>query len=478
MRKQRNMFLGEVPEKSPKKHGQNRPVPERRFEALSPNQIDIGFTDTTVTQFGGYPLWDSFLGELKLDLRLAQRIKMDRGEGFTAPEVSRWFIDTRFLGAQRLMDVDPMRCDPMLTQAYGIDTLPSDETVGRYFKSYTKGNLDAADRLNTDVNNRCWHAARKHNAAIQDGAIILDYDSSTMTVYGAQEGADRGRSFRKKDKPGFQPKFAFIGGLGIMVNQHLYPQSVSLPKHFEQFHDETVAKLPEGARIWAIRGDGALYSEDRAKWCETQGYTYGISAAMTSHLRNAVAQIPEADWVESTDTQLDEYGRPYSVARITYKPATWEAARTYIISRRLKDNTGQQALIEGEQYKYFAYVTDFEGAVLEQYKFCVERCSLESFIKETKHGFHYEHLPHKKLDANRAYLAHVQMAYNLVIWFKMQKTPRGVNRWTIKTLRQRVVNICGNLKRRAGGWVLTLPKWWPWQSTYREIAMACGLSPP
>ena len=277
MQKQRTLFYDRVPAKSPKKWGGNRPVPERRTGRMRLEDIDVRFTNTTVTQFGGYPLWATFCDDMGLSAKLAHHIKMQRGEGFTAPELSRFFLDTRLLGAQRLMHVDRMRHDPMLTRMYGIESLASDETLGRYFKAYGDGHLAAVDRLNVRLNNQQWKKARRKGvvAAVR-GKVILDYDSSTMTVYGKQEGADRGRSFRKKDKPGFQPKFAFIGGLGVMVNQSLYPQSWGLPKDFEEFHRETERKLPKTARIWAVRADTALYSEKRLQWFENKGYVLSL----------------------------------------------------------------------------------------------------------------------------------------------------------------------------------------------------------
>ncbi len=388
MRKERNQFFGEMPEKTPKKNGTNLPVILRRKQGGLPCDMEVRFDNATATSFGGYVLWDSFLKDLELKSQLAQHIKMDRGKiGFTAAEISRFFIDSRVLGAERLMDVDAMRFDPVLTQAYGIDGLPSDETIGRYFKSFGEEHLASVDRLNVSLNDLCWQGAQEHmKGRAARGQIILDYDSSTMTVYGEQEGADRGRSFRKKDQPGFQPKFAFIGGLGVMVNQHLYAQSVNLPKGFEEFHEETLTKLPQGVKVWALRGDGALYSQERIQWCEGQRYTYAISAARTQDLHSQIESIPPEQWLED----VDQDGHAVSLARIAYRPVTWQKPRTYVISRRLKDLRGQQVLWDGEKYKYFAYVTNYRGGLVDQFKFCVERCSLEGFIKEGKAGFHYD----------------------------------------------------------------------------------------
>jgi hypothetical protein len=473
--RERNLFFGSVPQHAAPKCGQNKPVDERRFRAVSPDQLEVRFTNTTVTQFGGYPLWRSFCDDVGLSAKLAHHIKMDRGGGFTAPELSRFFVDTRVLGAERLMHVDGMRHDPVLTRSYGIDSLPSDETVGRYFKSFMPGHLGSLDRLNVRMNNQMWKRCRRKGISpARDGGVILDYDSSTMTVYGRQEGADRGRCFRHKDKPGFQPKFAFIGGVGVMVNQALEPQSSNLPCGFEAFHNETQRKLPKTARIWAVRGDTALYSGERIERFERKGYTYGISAPMNARMREAVEHIPEQDWEEAQDQR----GRVYSIARMRYRPKTWHKERTYIVSRRLRDLKGQQVLWEGERYKYFGYVTNYRRRLFEQYKLCVERCTLESFIKEGKNGFHYDFLPCGGLDANRAYLAHVQMAYNLAIWWKLLRAPADMNRWTIATVRRRILNVCGDLRRCGKRWVLSLPKWWPWQAAYAQLALSHGLSPP
>jgi hypothetical protein len=321
------------------------------------------------------------------------------------------------------------------------------------------------------MNRKLW----KRQFGRERRRVILDYDSTTMTVYGEQEGADRGRSFRKKDNPGFQPKFGFIGGLGLMVNQELFPQSHNLSKDFLAFHEATRSKLPRGVEIWALRGDAAVYSLKTVTYCERKGLVYGITASRTEKLRERILAIPEEEWTEAQD----EYGSPISVARISYCPKTWDGKeRTYVVSRRLKDDPKQGVLWAGERYKYFAYITNRRATVVEQYLFCVERCSLESFIKESKNGFHYDFLPCREETANRAYLGHVQLAYNLSIFFKLAAAPRGINRWTIQTLRDRILCVPGTIVREAKRWIVSLPSWWPYQTVFETIRKRCWAIAP
>ena len=39
MSKQRTLFFGKIPQKSPKKNGDNRPVNKRRFRAVAPEAL-------------------------------------------------------------------------------------------------------------------------------------------------------------------------------------------------------------------------------------------------------------------------------------------------------------------------------------------------------------------------------------------------------------------------------------------------------
>jgi hypothetical protein len=476
---QRTFFFGEKQEQTPPKDGENPLVPDRRFRAPSPDAIEIRFTNNTVTQFGGYPLWHQFCYKIGLNQDLARAVRMDRGpNAFTPAEIARFLIDSKVLGTERLMHVETVRLDPLLCELAGIDGLPSGVTLGRFLKEHLDNHIAGLDNLTVNLTNRLWKKFRRgHTKAERKkmNQIILDYDSTTFTVYGKQEGADRGRCFRKKEKPGFQPRFAFIGGLGITVHQELLPQSHNLNKDFLQFHQETLRRLPKGAKVWAVRGDGALYSENHIERFESKNLIYAISAQVNVPLRKAIYEIAESEWLEAEN----EAGHPVSIARIHYCPKTWEKARTFIISRRLRPNPrGQLYLIEAEKYKYFAYVTNYPRSLEEQFHFAVERCTLEANIKEYKSDFHYDFLPCEELSANQAYVSYVALARNLSIFFRLLAAPATVNRWRLSTFQARILRVCGNLRRHGKRYILSLPSWWPYRTIINQIIERCGALVP
>lgn len=479
MKPQRTLFFGERQIGTPRKDGENPLVPDRRFRAPSCDSFEIRFTNNTVTQFGGYALWHQFCHNIRLNQQLARAVRMDRGEnGFTAAEAARFLIDAKVLGTERLMHVETLRLDPLVCLCAGVDGLPSGVTLGRFLKEHEERHCVGLDNLNVSMTNKLWKRLRQGRTKAKRekmNKIILDYDSSTFTVYGKQEGADRGRCFRKKEKPGFQPRFAFIGGLGINVHQELLPQSHNLNKDFPQFHREALRRLPKGAKIWAVRGDGALYSEALIKRFESKDLIYAISAQVNAPLRNAIYNIPESEWLEGQN----EAGHPVSIARLRYRPVTWDKTRTFIISRRLRPNpTGQQYLIDAEKYKHFAYVTNYPKSIKEQFLFAVERCTLEANIKEYKSDLNYDFLPCGELSANKAYVNYVALARNLSIFFRLFTAPATVNRWSLGTFQARVLRIRGNLKRYAKRYILSLPAWWPYQTIMNQMIERCGALKP
>ncbi len=466
---QRDLFYGKMEEKSNKKGGRERnyrTTPQYLPGRFDPERVDIRFDNDTVTPYGGANLVKKFLRRFDLRKEFSQYIRIPkRRNGYRVVDLGTLLVDMKVLGLERLMHIETVREDPFLTTSYRLRRLPTGKTMGAYLKSYGQEQVRQLDYLNNHLNRRL---AKKLRGDMRKRGIMLDYDSAVFTVYGKQEESARGYSFRKKDKPSFQPKFAFIGGLDIMVNQKLCPGNKNLDSDFMGFHLETLKKLAKGTKVKAVRGDSSIYSEENIEYFEGKKLLYGISAPLSGKLPGRIMSLREEDWVEGKD----ERGHPFSIARITYRPGRWKKARSFILSRRLKKDAQKQGyLFEGYRYKHFAYVTNKKGKLLSVFKFCVERCSLERCIKEAKLGFEADALPCMEFEANCAYLGHMQLAYNLMIYFKLLCLPPGANRWTVDTMRRRILLIPGNFKRVKKGWILHLPRDWHFQGIFNHIKL-------
>lgn len=147
MESQRTFFFGKRPESTPKKEGKNPRVPDRRFRTPVPDAFEIRFTNRTVTQFGGYPLWNRFCHDIGLNQRFARHVRMNRGPlAFTAPELGRFLTDAKLLGAERLMHVETLRLDPVLCQSSRLELLPGGKTLGVFLKQHTENHRSGLNR--------------------------------------------------------------------------------------------------------------------------------------------------------------------------------------------------------------------------------------------------------------------------------------------------------------------------------------------
>ena len=355
---QRNLWFITNSNPDPAK-SQSPPVPKRRMGSEDWKGLRMQFDDPNLTGAAGMPLMFLHERNLKIKDHLARSIKLGRrSDAFGPSECSKFLIDSKLQGLTRISHVGEIRKDPVYCKEYGLSELPCGKTVGKYLKSFEQNHLESLRRLNNKFADRVIRrsARRAEEAAGQISGegdpttekiqamerdrkgrlqVGLDFDSSCMAVYGKQEGSDRGRHPRKKDSPGFQPKFAFLSGLDVMVHQRLYPESQGLSSGFTDFYQESKELISDRLAPKYVRGDCALYSKENVKMFEADGLTFGITAQKTSHMWEAIDRLEESDWIEFEG----EDGDTVELAELYYKPATWPGSpRVFVLSRRLSES--------------------------------------------------------------------------------------------------------------------------------------------
>jgi hypothetical protein len=263
-------------------------------------------------------------------------LRKRRSDAFRPSECSKFLIDTKIEGIERLYHLKEPRVDPVYRREYGLTELPCGKTMGDYLKAFEDPHIESLHRLNQRFSD---HLVRK--------------------------------AFRRA----------------------------------EQRAERMEAEEPAPPRSESWREVIERDQEGRIK----VGIDYD-SSCMT-------------------------------------------------VYRRLR-NSSQKKLLEEEKYDIYAYLTNYEGSLWERFKFCVGRCTVEKCIRESKLGFDWHHLPCAEFSANRAYLGHVQLAYNLMISFRLTALGGDAARWSADTVRRRLLAIPGRFGPGNPD-ILHLPKWWP-----------------
>jgi hypothetical protein len=219
-----------------------------------------------------------------------------------------------------------------------------------------------------------------------------------------------------------------------------------------------------------IRSDSAWYNEIVFESCHDQGIEFAISVPQSIAVRAVIMRIPENEWKSLSRNSEDTREVAESVHMSD------KGLRAYRLIA-LREPRTQMALFEGP-YFYHAIITNIDThsarAILRWHR---GRMGSENLLKELKEGFAARHLPCGEFMANAAYFQISILAYNLIQAFKLVLLPQRWQRFTIKTLRFRLLNIAGLVSRNARQLFLALPKHYPFfllfkRTRWRAVGIA------
>jgi hypothetical protein len=142
----------------------------------------IGFTDQRLTAHGGLAVWTGFITErgLRAELRTVLPHTPTSPNAYDPTDTALGFIGGILCGADKLARVAHLAHDPAVAEVLGIEAIPSQSTLSRFFARCGRGAGEALSGL--------------HRWAVQDlpertEGYTLDLDSfSLIHEDGHQEG--------------------------------------------------------------------------------------------------------------------------------------------------------------------------------------------------------------------------------------------------------------------------------------------------
>jgi hypothetical protein len=111
--------------------------------------IRIGFTDQRLTAHGGMVLWSHFLHQKGFRHELAQVLPHDptSPNAYVPTDIALGFVGGVLCGADKLSRVAWLQSDPAVAEVLGIEAVPSQSTLSRFFGVFTQPANDRLARL-------------------------------------------------------------------------------------------------------------------------------------------------------------------------------------------------------------------------------------------------------------------------------------------------------------------------------------------
>jgi hypothetical protein len=206
--------------------------------------VTISASDDLMTPFGGLVPFAAFLRNTGLLERLAEQCPVHRTSPNASPvrDVLVSFLLTALCEGSRFSHVERFREDPTMNHLFGIKEVVSDDTIRRFFREFEQGlGRDWIEQAITPL----WKAL--------PDPLILDWDSTVLTRYGHQEGAEVGYNPHKRGRKSHHPLLAVAAGTRLCVSYRMRPGNTVSASQWASSMEEVEQSLGPG-RVWLNRG--------------------------------------------------------------------------------------------------------------------------------------------------------------------------------------------------------------------------------
>src|SRR4051795_9626905 len=336
----------------------------------------------------------------------------------------------RLAGYEDVNDADRLAHDPAMRWVVGgravTQKAASTSQMGRFETEVMTqaANLSAL----TDLSGR-W-IDRVHARRPVKG-IVLDMDSSVSPTYGEQEGSAYNGHFGCTC---YHPLFVF-NQFGDLERCALRPGNVHSAEGWRDVLEPVIARYRMTMKRRYFRADAGFAAPEVYDLLEAEGYAYVIRLPANAVLQRKIAHLLKRP-----------VGRPPHEVRRSYASFRYQA-QTWSRSRRV---VAKVEWHPGELYPRVGFlVTNLCRPPERVVAFYNQRGTAEQWIKEGKNAVNWTRLSCRSMRANAVRLQLHALASNLANFCRTLVLPDEVERWSLTTLREKVVKIGAKVITRA-----------------------------
>jgi len=384
--------------------------------------IRISFTDQRLTAHGGMIVWSHFLHQQKFRRQLDAMLPHapTSPNAFAPADIALGYVGGILAGADKLSRVAWLQADPAVAEVLGIEAVPSQSTLSRFFGAFRQRSCEALAGL---------HSRAMFARPTRREGETLDLDSwALLHEDGHQEGVAVGYT-RHGLKPCHRPLIAALAESKLVANYWLRPGNTACVSGAAEFLRQTLARLPSHVRVGLVRGDAGCGDASVQAAAEALGLSFIFVARLTQKVQSlgrhddAAWQKTELAGLEAQEVALEQPGRRLIVVRqrVTERPGA-----------------GGKALLELPGYRFQALVTNLSADVdaLGVWRRYNGRAEIENRIRELGEQFGIKRLCCQGFWATEA-LHHLAIAaYNLCVL--LQRRLGQLEKCELNTLRWRL----------------------------------------
>jgi Transposase DDE domain group 1 len=431
-------------------------------------RVGIESGDSQVVAHVGLHALGAFADRLGFGSRLSEQVPWT---GERPPVHDRGTVLTQAMlmlagGGESCADIEHLR-----TQDRLFGRVPSDTTVYRTLTAIDSVTLAGLSVAARDTRAVVW--ARSDATA---GPVVLDIDASLVEIHSENK---EGTAPHFKRGFGFHPMFCFADATGETLASLLRPGNAAandaadhltvLDAAIDQLPDQVAAGHRVGdepslaARPVMVRADSAGCTRRFITGCRERNIGFGVVARQNSKIHGVIGRLPVDDDRWTVTERLDGAQRHVGhVGELTdlIDLDGWPDGTRLIVRREKRHPGAQRSLFPSETFRYWGHYTDQTGEPVELDEHMRAHAHVEDHIRRLK-ASGLERFPFRNLDANRAWLALIAMAADLVRWFQLLCCTGAIARAEPKRMRWSLWHTPARVVRRAGRDIVRIIAGWP-----------------
>ena len=398
----------------------------------SPRNVRIACNHRGLTHYGGVIFFHEFTRVLQLRRFLHRHLHYPRrNQGYTLSQMTLALIYPLLLGLGRIETASFLRGNGTFQYLTGLPSFPDPQTLRRFLAQAPADYRAQLHRVNDRLQQRFIHWPEHRSR------LILDLDSTVVTVFGHQEEAEVGYNPRYRGKRSYNPLLCLEANSSLLWDTELRAGNAGTWEGSVKLLADSIGSLPPEIRELRVRADAGFgYNPvlDTLEACPAQ---YAVAARLTTGLKRKLAGL-----------RYEQCNPIWQMAELEHRPYGWSQARRFVVARRpMAATEPEPTLFNLGRYLYRGWVTNLPLTPAGVWHFYDGRAGMEPRIRELREDFALRKIPTRGFAANALYLEVIRLAYNLVTAFQRTCLPAEWQDLTLGTLRYRLFWLPGELTR-------------------------------
>jgi len=398
----------------------------------SPRNVQIAFNHGRLTHYGGVFFFHEFTRVLQLRDYLCRHLAYPRPRyDYSLSQMLLALIYPIILGLDRLETAAFLQHNGTLQYLTGLGSYPDPQSLRRFLLQAPPDFREQLHRLNDRLLQQFIHRPEHRSR------LILDLDSTVLTVFGRQEGAAVGYNPRYRGKRSYDPLLCLEANSGFLWDTELRPGDAGTWVGSVEVLASCFLNVPGDIRELRVRADAGFGYDPVLRILEERAAEYAVVARLTPSLKRVLGGL-----------RYQRLNARWEIAECEHRPSDWKAGRRCIVTRRrIEESEPEPTLFTLERYLYRAWVSNSTLSPPGVWRFYEGRAAMEPRIRELREDFGLRRIPTRAFAANALYLEVVRLAYNLVTAFQETCLPEDWRSLTLTKLRHKLFWLPAELTR-------------------------------